>query len=177
MEHFDLQKYISQKRGLFGVFRYYDFKSGEWKETPNTLVSEGEQSFLRMMVRDEQTDVAGGGNFYIGLMGNTFTATTTLSTLLGEPTNTGGYARQAVTRNSAGWPTQDTVNGIGHVRSVVINFTASGADFSTTIQRIFLCSVGSGSSGRLFAISAPLAAPLAITNGTTFPVQYDLYLH
>lgn len=143
---------------------------------PNTVVDEGENAFLKMLMRDDQTIVAGGGNFYIGLCGNVFTEASTLATLAGEPTATNGYARQAVARSSGGWPTQDSVNDIGRIRSAVVNFTASGGDFSTSIWRAFICSVSSGSSGVLFAVSAPLPSALLVASGQTLPVQYDFYL-
>lgn len=143
---------------------------------PNTVVNEGEAAFLKMLMRDDQTIVAGGGNFYIGLCGQAFTEASTLASLAGEPSAAGGYARQAIARSAAGWPTQDTVNATARIRSAVVNFTASGAAFSTSIYRAFICSVVSGTSGTLFAVSAALASPHLIVDGETFPLQYDLYL-
>lgn len=157
---------------LFGEFRI----GNEGLILPNTVVGEGEAAFLKMLMRDDQTIVAGAANFYVGLCGNIFTETSTLASLAGEPTVTNGYARQAVLRSAAGWPTQDTVNATARIRSAVINFTASGGDFSTSIWRAFLCSVASGTAGILFAVSAPLPSALLITSGVTLPVQYDLYL-
>lgn len=143
---------------------------------PNTFLADGEQALLKMFLRADNTIVAGGGNFYIGLCGDAFSQSTTLSTLAGEPSATNGYARQAIARNSTGWPTVDLVNGTGHARSAVCNFTATGGDFSTTIVRAFLCSAASGTSGTLFSVSAPMPVPFLVTQGVTLPVQYDLWM-
>jgi len=143
---------------------------------PNTVTNEGEAAFLKMLMRDDQTIVAGGGNFYLGLCGQTFTEASTLATLSGEPTATNGYARQSIVRSAAGWPTQDTVNNTARIRSAVVNFSASGGNFSTSIWRAFICNVASGTSGILFAVSASLSTAQLVTDGQTFSLQYDFYL-
>lgn len=144
---------------------------------PNTIVDEGEKLLLDMMFRGNVSDVALDGNFYIGLCGNGFDETTTLATLVGEPAVSNGYARQPVPRSSVGWPTLDLVNGTGHVRSQQVIFSASGGDFSTAITRAFLCTVDSGTSGKLISISAGLPTSMLITSGSGLPVAYDLYLN
>lgn len=160
---------------IYGVFTIFSPKGKILQRLKNTVVNEGEAAFLKMLMRDDQTIVAGGDNFYIGLCGQNFSETTTLATLVGEPTTTSGYARQPVARSTAGWPTQDSVNNIARIRSAVVNFTASGGDFSTSIYRCFICNVVSGTAGTLFAVSAELSTPKQIVDGETFPVQYDLY--
>lgn len=148
--------------------------------TPNTLCDEGGASFLKMIFQGNVADVALGGNFYVGLCGLTIGAGDPLSSdqltdLPSEPTAAGGYARQAVARNSTGFPTVSKVNDLYRVQSATINFTASGADFSTPIYRLFICNVASGTSGLLFAYSAPLQTAETITDGNTYAVNYEFY--
>lgn len=161
---------------IHGRFNFWLPRTKQLIQVPNAVVAEGEAAFLAMIAKDDQTIVAGGGNFYIGLMGATYDNDTTLSTLIGEPGATGGYARQAVARNGTGWPVADTVSGIHRVATLVATFTASGADFDEEIQRAFLCSVVSGASGTLFAVSGALPDPVPIVDGQDFDVQYELYL-
>lgn len=143
---------------------------------PNNLVDEGEESFMKMLVRDDQSDVAAGANFYVGLCGSTFAETDTLATLGGEPTVTNGYARGAIARNSTGWPTIEQVSGKYRAVSLQVTFTASGGNFSAAIDRAFLCNVASGTGGKLFSISSALASSLTIAVGSPFTIQYILYL-
>lgn len=144
--------------------------------TPNNVLDQGEESFLKMITRADVSEVSAGGNFYIGLCGAAFTEATVLATLSGEPSTTNGYARQPVTRDAAGWPTIGTINGLWRALTATINFTASGGDFSTAISRAFLTNVVSGTVGRLFSVGGALPAPLLVTNGLTVPVRYELYL-
>lgn len=161
---------------MFGKFNLISKEYPNGIILPNTVVDEGEAAFLKMLMRDDQTIVAGAGNFYIGLCGQVFTESSTLASLAGQPSAAGGYARQPVIRSAAGWPTQDTVNGSARIRAATVNFTATGADFSTTIWRAFICSVLAGSVGTLFAVSAALPTAKQIVNGETFSLQYDFYL-
>ena len=101
----------------------------------------------------------------------------TLSTITGEPSSAGGYARKAILRNSSGWPTVEQVNGVYRAVSAEVSFAASGAAFSTSIRRAFLCSVLSGSSGTLLAVSGPLPTALLVADGETYPMQYALYMN
>lgn len=153
------------------------FKSGKEIVLPNNLVDEGEEAFMKMIFQDDQTDVSGGGNYFVGLMGSTFAETTTLATLAGEPTSAGGYARQSLARNSTGFPTIDQVNGKYRALSAAATFAASGADFSTTFSRLFLCNVVSGSSGLLFSVSSALTTALLVANGESFVAQYEMYMN
>lgn len=141
----------------------------------NNIPQEGQQTFLKMMVQADNTVVNAGANFYVGLKDATFDPTVGLAAITGEPSATGGYARQAIPRDSGHWPTVTLINGVYRIQSVSVNFTASGADFSTPVSRFFLASVVSG-AGKLLSVSAALAAPLLITNGLSVPVQYTLYL-
>lgn len=144
---------------------------------PNTVLAEGEDTFLKMALCGDDSVVAAYANFYMGLCGAAFTQTTTLATLAGEPTATNGYARQAIQRSSAGWPLISVANGITFARSAVCNFVASGGDYSTEVSRLFLCTAASGTSGKLLAVSAALPTPKLLTNGYSLPAQYELYMN
>lgn len=143
---------------------------------PNNFLDEGEEAFLKMIAQGSVADVAAGGNFYIGLCGDVNDDTLTLATLTGEPAVSNGYAREAVTRDATGWPTISQVNGAWMARTAEVTFAASGGDFSTSIWRAFLCNVASGTSGKLFSISGKLDVAKLITDGTSFPMHYELFL-
>lgn len=143
---------------------------------PNQLISEGIESFLKMMMRGTTTDVSVGGNFYLGICGSTIDDDETLATLPGEPTVTNGYARNAISRDATGWPTIGQVNGVWRALSKSVTFSASGGSFSETWYRCFLCNVSSGTSGLLYAVSAARDTPLLLTSGLSRVVTYELYL-
>lgn len=166
------------RSGASGAFVFYPGEEREIR-APNTIVAEGEKSFLQMLLQGDNTIVAAAANFYLGLCGLAFgDQSTTLSTLAGEPAVSNGYARQAISRDTTGWPSGNLVqvNGIWKAATKIINFTASGGDFSVAIQRAFLCSVSAGSSGKLFAVGGQLSSPITVTSGTSLPAQYELYL-
>lgn len=142
----------------------------------NTIVDEGEDEFLKMIMRADLSTIAAGGNWYLGLCDQVPVETDVLTDITTEPTiGVGGYARQIITRDATGFPTLDRINGVGVIRSTVENFAASGADFSAQISRAFLCDVASG-VGILFAYSGALTTPITITDGTSINVQYELFL-
>lgn len=143
---------------------------------PNTVVNEGELAFMKMLLQGDTSVVAPGGNFYMGMCGEGNGETATLTSLVGEPLISSGYARQAVARNASGWPLVDSVGGSARGRSAVVTFSAPTSDYDKTFTRFFLCSVASGTAGTLFSFSAPLPAPYQMRLGNSFPVQYELYL-
>lgn len=144
---------------------------------PNRIVNEGEQAFLRMLMRGDNTYVAGGGNFYVGMTSGAVAQTDTLTEItVNEPTAAGGYSRKAVTRDGTGWPTEGISNNVRYIKSLQIDFTAAGADFDKSITRLFICTAASGTTGTLFAVSAALATPLTVLNASTESFFYELYL-
>lgn len=168
-----------QEQRFGGAFIFHPENSDKKLIVPNSIVMEGENSFLKMLCQGDNTIVAAGANFFMGLCGLNFgDQTSTLLTLAGEPTVTNGYARQAVSRDATGWPPANLVqvNNLWKIATKVVNFTAAGGDFSTTIQRAFMCSVGAGTAGKLFAVGGALANATLIQNGTSFPAQYELYM-
>lgn len=146
-------------------------------DVPNIITDEGEEAFLKMLVRDEQGDVAAGGNFYIGLTTDIGVANdATLASLGGELLSDGGYARKPITRDASGWPSITQVNGIWRARSATVNFAASGDDFSAAYTRAFLCNALSGTTGKLFAISGRLETAFLLEDGQNIDVYYELFL-
>ncbi len=144
---------------------------------PNRIFDEGELSFLKMIVQADVVDVSAGGNFFIGLCGDNDDDAKTLVTLSGEPGVVNGYARKAVARNSTGWPTVAAAGKMFRALSAQVTFTASGGSFDTAIKRAFLCNVGSGTSGLLFALSGRLSGqPITVPVGTPLNVQYELFM-
>lgn len=146
---------------------------------PNLVVAEGKEQFLRAVTRNEGMGLTGGPPplFYIGLCDQVPAVTDTLTSITTEPTSAGGYARIGIERSSVGWPTIDEVNGVKRAASQIVTFAASGADFSSSFSRAFLCSVASGTLGFLFSYSGPLSVPIALLDGESIDVQYELYFN
>ena len=143
---------------------------------PNFMTDQGNQAFLKMIARDDQGLVAGGGNWYIGLCGNAAQGiTATLSSITDEVSETNNYSRQAVPRSLAGWPTDEKVNTVYRIITQEITFSASGGDFDKSFTRLFLTNVSTGTAGLLFSFSRPLNVPFLLTSGQSFPTTYTLY--
>ena len=147
------------------------------KIIPNTVVTEGEQAFLDMMLRADNTVVAPSGSYFLGLMGDSIVRSLILSTVPGEPSPTGGYVRQAINRSATGWPTAGLVNGIPFVESQSKTFAATGVDYSVAVDRAFIASAATG-AGTLFSISAAFPAPITVTAGVTtgLVLAYRMYM-
>jgi len=144
---------------------------------PNLVVEEGASSIMKMFVQANVSDVASGGNFFLGLAGEAgVSKTATLASISDELSTTNGYARQAFTRDITGWPTVDVVNGQARGRTKVISFTASGGDFSSAYSRMFICNVLSGSAGILYSFSSKVDPAILVLNGATENLQYEFYL-
>ena len=143
---------------------------------PNTVVDEGEESYLKMIFRADVADVSAGGDFFVGLCDQVPAETDTLTSITSEPSVSNGYARIALTRDGVGWPTLDTVNGRKRILSKTITFTASGGDFDAPFSRACLCNVASGTSGILFSYSGALSAAVTLLDGVDFAMQYEVFL-
>lgn len=133
----------------------------------NILHDEGEQAILSAYF---DTDLAGYGappaSLYIGLDNRAALAETDTLGMAGfnEPTSAGGYARQAVS-TATGFTLSETLPYYKATSSTVA-FTASGAAFSTTVVNRFLCTVSSGTVGKLIA-SLPLSTARTVNTGDT----------
>lgn len=143
---------------------------------PNLITNEGEVEFLKMIMQDV-TAIAGGANFYIGMLDETPTEALTLAGITTEPSSAGGYSRKSVVRSAVGWPTVAAIGGHNCITSAAVTFAASGADFSRTFSRLFLTDQASGTAGKLYSISGPLVSPLLLVDGQSRNVQYRLYMN
>lgn len=159
--------------GFHSAFILTDPKTGIVHRLPNFITDEGVQAFLKMVTQG--VAIGEDGDWFMGLCGLPATKATTLATLPSEPTSQGGYARQLLSRDNVDWPDANVaqVNGIYRIRSVQVDFTATGADFSTSIHRAFICNDLTGTTGTLFAISSPLPEGRLITDTETYPTAYE----
>lgn len=154
---------------------FYFLVNGE--RIPNQLTVEGEETFLKMITRGDATDVAVGGNFYLGLTGLSVANNNTLVDVAAtEPTATNNYSRKAVERNSTGFPTITQLDGVFVARSKAVTFDATPGNYSTSIYRLFLCNAANGTAGKLFSVSAPLQVPKLITPAESYIVQFELWM-
>lgn len=141
---------------------------------PNNLMNLGAELLLKMLFQNES--IGGGGNFYVGLCSDVFTGKgMDLTDIVGEPSVTNGYARITLALNATDWPNPVTTNDVTKIASKTITFTGSGGDFSTSISRMFLSNVASGTAGVLFAISAALDLPLLVENGVGEDFTYEFF--
>ena len=141
---------------------------------PNIVPNVGEEAFIKMIAQADTAVVTAGGNFYMGLCTNTNVGPTAILSDLSEMSG-GGYARKAIERNTTGFPTIDSTNGIYRAASKTVNFAASGADIGP-FTRAFLCNVASGTVGTLLAISGELPAAVTIADGNNQDMTYELFL-
>jgi len=126
------------------------------------LVDQGESDILDIIFRG----AAAPSSLYLGLgTGSVPGDTATLADVV-EPSG-GSYARVAVARNSTVWPTLALVSGDYRVDSDTLTFPAPTGNWGT-ITYVFLCTVASGTSGRLWTVTA-LSPSLAVNNGDPAP--------
>ncbi len=128
--------------------------------------------YFRMIFRDD-TLIAGGGNFYVGLCEQIPVKTDLMPAIVTEPGAAGGYARQPIARSIAGWPNLITINGKPAIQSAVITFAAVGADFSRTFNRLFMTTQASGVGGVLFSYSGAFNSAILVTDGNDVQFQYE----
>ena len=163
---------------MHGQFRF-SFPTNPLQEDfvlPNIVVQEGEDSFLKMIFQNNDTIIAGGANFYLGLCNQIPAQLDSLASITTEPGLVGGYARKPITRDAVGWPTIDVVNDRKRIISKQVTFVAGGTAFDTAFSRAFICNILTGSVGILFAYSAALDAAVTLLPGQTFDLQYEFFV-
>lgn len=159
-------------RGRF----HLEYKGQKWIQD-NFILDGGEESFLKMITQGDVTDIALGGNWYVGLCGsNTLTESSVLADISDEVGTSNGYARQALTRDLTGWPTVARVDPYFRALSATATFTASGGDFDATFTRPFLTNASAGTTGILYAVANPLLTPVLVLDTESFNLNYELYL-
>jgi hypothetical protein len=145
-----------------------------WK---NRTTDQGEQEYLRMLFRNDMTQVPSG--FYVGLCDQSPAESDDLSGLSTEPAAETGYARINLLRNSTDWPTIQLVNGRGCVVSKEITFTNSGVgDWTQGFSRAFLCNHLDSIlvTDTLFAYTGGLTAPVILQPAADFKMKYEIYI-
>jgi hypothetical protein len=156
---------------LHADVRCYD-KHGKlkWEDLglKNLLHDEGEQALLSAYFATAMTGYgAPPANLYLGLDARVSLAEAdTLLSLSGEPSGN-GYARKALSTAGTGASGQDFyVNQPGtyyRADSKVVTFIASGGAWSA-VTKMFLCTVVSGTAGKLIA-SLALSASRTLQDG------------
>ena len=134
----------------------------------NALTDQGEQDVLETFYVNQS---APASNFFLGLSNSTPVDTSTLSTI--TEVSGSGYARQTITRNTTGWPTRGLVGGDWQLQAATATFTATGT--WTTANYAFLCSVTSGTSGRLWNY-VQLSVARTLGNGDSLQFTYKITL-
>lgn len=135
------------------------------------ITKDFEKIILESVLRNDQADLSSG--YYVGLCSNeTVSRETTLADLV-EVTGD-GYARQALLRNGSDWNEVAEQPDCLSIRSKEVSFKASGK--WSPFTRLFLCTGESGTSGKLLAITTPLAKPVELESGNVFPAAIDLFL-
>jgi hypothetical protein len=138
------------------------------------IVDEGEELFLRILFQGDETVPVTDGNYYLGLCNNAIDEAQTLADVV-EPKGN-GYARQALSRSAAGFPSVVKSGNGFTITSKIVNFRADGGDFDIEVNRLFLCTSETGTAGKLLSYSAAMFTPIKLKQGASIPVSYVVYL-
>ncbi len=136
---------------------------------------DGETALLQMLLQGNNAIVAAGANFYLGLCNQTPVKSNVMGDISTEPLVANGYARQAISRDTTGFPTIEQINNETRAVSLTLTFAASGGNFSTSFTRAFLCTDASGLTGTLLAFSGAYASPILLADGQSQQVKFEFY--
>lgn len=139
------------------------------------LTYEGEEALLKMLFQGDNTIVAAGADFYLGLCNQIPVKGDVMADISTEPTVTNGYARKAIVRSAIGFPTIEQVNNETRIVSIVLDFAAAGGDFSASFTRAFLCTDAAGLAGTLFAYSGAYSSPILLADGQNQQLKFEFY--
>jgi hypothetical protein len=134
------------------------------------LHTEGLQFLLEVALTEQQTTPA---NFYIGLATDASLAEGASLSSLTEVSGT-GYARQAVASDNVDITSATAGTDDRKATTKTVTFTAAGN--WTGANTAFLCTVTSGTSGKLIA-SAPLSTTRTLTNGDSLTCAIAVQLN
>lgn len=139
--------------------------------TPNAILTDGVEYFLRTVFRGEAILPA---NYYIGLTSAAGDFNVTFATIAaGEPVGN-GYARQAAARGTVDW----TVTKVGNTwkaASKLVTFTSTGV-YTVDWKRLFLSDQAAGSAGKIFALGNPLLVPQHTINADNPKAVYEFWM-
>lgn len=86
-----------------------------------------------------------------------------------------GYTRLELPRTATGWLETEEQTDCLSIRSQQVIFSPTGE--WTPFTRMFLCTASTGTEDvKLLAVSSPLALPVTLTSGQTYPCAFELYL-
>lgn len=124
------------------------------------LTQFGRETLLGMALRDSSTSL------YVGLCDAEYSETLQLEDITEPTIGVNGYARIGIGRDALGWPGDGLVNNEVYFESDWLTWTASGGDFDAAIQRMFVCTDATATTGDLIALGGALADPITITPTT-----------
>lgn len=137
-----------------------EFILGDGSVIPNNVTIVGRQHVLAAAFLNQYEPL------FLGLCQGTYLDDLTVDGL-DEPTlGVGGYARVALTRDSTTWAATGLVNNEPYIESDWIEFEATGAGFSSEIDRMFICFDSVTLDGDVFALSGVKPTPIQILSTT-----------
>lgn len=129
------------------------------------LLDQGEEDILDIIYRGASPPAS----LYVGIVTASAGETATLATV--TEVSGGSYARVALPRSTTGFPALALDSGDFRAESQTITFpapTAHWAPVGTEADGLIVCTVASGTGGRLWHY-IPFAAPITILNGDPAP--------
>lgn len=150
-----------------------EFRCGSGLVIPNNVTEAGARAILVGALRNIFSTL------YVGLCSAVYEPDLQIQDIVEPTLALNGYARQAVARDSTGWPSDGLVNGENYLETLPLIFSAAGGDFSQPVTRLFLSQTANGTTGDVLALSAPLPDDLLITPTTPLvdrTFKYRLYL-
>ena len=138
-------------------------------EGPNAVSQEGEEALLESYFRGNAT--YDPSEFYIRLCNSTPTVVSLLSTIVGEPPATYGYAPQLIERSTIGFPTKEIDTGAYRIVSKTVSFSAVGGSIGP-ITNAYLATT-SDNTGKFLAFRA-LSITRTILDTDTMTIQFRI---
>lgn len=138
----------------------------------NTIADEGQQLLFQLAFQDTALTA-----FFMGLSSGSFTETTTLATMTGEPSSN-GYARQTLTRNATDWTIAKNISAdhsdtaqAGGASTITLAATASATnDF---YRACFIDLTAGLGQGQLQLIKSYVGSTKVATMATAWKVNPD----
>jgi hypothetical protein len=130
---------------------------------PNNITTVGAQTVLAAALRNTVP------SFWVGLCSAVYQPDLAIEDLIEPTLATHGYVRQAVARDSTGWPSDGVVNGEVFFESLPLVWQATGGPFDQPITRMFICGTQSGLTGPVFCLSSAIPDDVVIDVSTGLP--------
>ena len=133
--------------------------------------NEGKEMVNRVLLQEAGGAWAVPANYYLGLCNEVMAAVDDLADISTELAVALGYARVAIPSSAVGWPTIVPDGDYSKATSQEVSFTSVGGAWAT-VTRGFLCTVASGTGGKLLA-SFDIAS-YALPSGDSWPMTVAL---